>query len=120
MAPFPKHLAGEAFAYLTTTGRRTGRAREIEIWFALDDGGATVHVMSGAPSRAGWVHNLRADPAATVRVAGERRDVRAEGLGDGGEEDARARDLLVAKYGRDGSLDGWRARGLPVALRVGP
>jgi hypothetical protein len=26
----------EAFCYLTTTGRRTGRAHTIEIWFALD------------------------------------------------------------------------------------
>ncbi len=27
--------AREPFAYLTTTGRRTGVSREVEIWFAL-------------------------------------------------------------------------------------
>lgn len=116
---FPAELAAEAFAYLTTVGRRTGAAREIEIWFALAGGGSTIYVMSGAPDRAQWVRNLRAEPRVTLRIGDEQRAARAQPLGDGGEEDALARRLLVAKYARGGeSLDGWAARGLPVALRV--
>ncbi|MGH2498889.1 MAG: hypothetical protein ACRDF0_02165 [Candidatus Limnocylindria bacterium] len=33
MAPFER-LAGEAFAYLTTIGRGSGKPHTIEIWFA--------------------------------------------------------------------------------------
>jgi hypothetical protein len=31
-------LAGEQYAYLTTTGRISGRPHRIEIWFAVDAG----------------------------------------------------------------------------------
>jgi hypothetical protein len=30
------NYSGEQFIYLTTTGRKTGRPREIEIWFVED------------------------------------------------------------------------------------
>ena len=33
-----ERLADEDFAYLTTTGRRTGRDHTIEIWFGLGEG----------------------------------------------------------------------------------
>ncbi len=31
-------LAGESYCYLTTTGRKSGEPRTIEIWFALENG----------------------------------------------------------------------------------
>jgi hypothetical protein len=34
-------LGDEPFCYLTTTGRRTGRRRPIEIWFAVREGTVT-------------------------------------------------------------------------------
>jgi deazaflavin-dependent oxidoreductase (nitroreductase family) len=58
------------FLYLTTTGRVTGRPREIEIWFTSDDG--AFYVIAEHGENAQWVRNLRANPAVAVRV-GERR-----------------------------------------------
>src|SRR5919198_4125925 len=49
-------VSGDAeldYAYLTTTGRVTGRPHEIEIWFALHAG--TVYVLSGGGDRSDWV-----------------------------------------------------------------
>lgn len=45
MAPFER-LAAESVAYLTTTGRVSGKPHAIEIWFALD--GATLSTCSPA------------------------------------------------------------------------
>ncbi|HLM49379.1 MAG TPA: nitroreductase family deazaflavin-dependent oxidoreductase [Solirubrobacteraceae bacterium] len=108
-------LAGEDYAYLTTTGRRTGRPREIEIWFALR--GRTVFLMAGGGDGAQWVRNLRADPGVRVRVGDQRRRARARIVGDP-EEDRAARDLLVGKYAprSGGDLENWGRTGLPVAL----
>src|SRR5262245_66147729 len=51
---------------LTTTGRRTGRPREIEIWFTRREG--RLYLVAEHRERAQWVRNLRALPRVTVRV----------------------------------------------------
>src|SRR5439155_25676863 len=56
-----ERLADHDFAYLTTFGRRTGKAHTVEIWFGLDDG--RVYILSGGGDRADWVRNLRKDTA---------------------------------------------------------
>ena len=58
------------FLYLTTTGRRSGKPREIEIWFTRR--GARYYVMAERGERAHWVRNPRARAAVSVRV-GRRR-----------------------------------------------
>jgi deazaflavin-dependent oxidoreductase (nitroreductase family) len=52
---------------LTTTGRRTGEPRRIEIYLHIIDGRL---VISGMPSRRtrAWLRNVAADPAVTVHV----------------------------------------------------
>jgi deazaflavin-dependent oxidoreductase (nitroreductase family) len=117
---FDPALGSEPFAYLTTTGRRSGLPREIEIWFVLSDDGASVHVLAGAPDRARWLANARADPAVRVRIGGEERAGRAEVPEPGGAEDAAARAALVAKYGpgHGGDLRPWARRGGLLAIRV--
>ena len=58
----------EKYLYLTTRGRKTGRPREIEIWFTHHEDRFYViaeYVTSN------WVKNLQADPAVQVRVAGQ-------------------------------------------------
>lgn len=50
---------------LTTTGRRSGRAHRIEIWYVVLDG--VVHLV-GSPGPRDWLANLRVRPAATVHV----------------------------------------------------
>jgi deazaflavin-dependent oxidoreductase (nitroreductase family) len=60
--------AGEAeFLYLTTTGRRTGQPREIEIWFTRHAG--RYYLVAEHRDKANWVQNLRANPQVHVRVA---------------------------------------------------
>lgn len=58
------------FLYLTTTGRRTGLAREIEIWFTERDG--RFYLIAEHGENANWVRNIQANPRVTVRV-GDRR-----------------------------------------------
>ena len=58
--------ADEDCCYLTTTGRGSGAAREIEIWFALE--GDTLFMPSGGGARSNWVRNLIREPAVTVRI----------------------------------------------------
>jgi len=54
------------YLYLTTTGRRTGRPREIEIWFTQC--GGRYYLVAEHRERAQWVKNLRAEPRVAVRV----------------------------------------------------
>jgi len=61
--------AGEAeFLYLTTTGRRSGQPREIEIWFTHHEG--RYYLIAEHRDQANWVQNLRANPQVHIRVAG--------------------------------------------------
>ncbi|TMC76771.1 MAG: nitroreductase family deazaflavin-dependent oxidoreductase [Chloroflexi bacterium] len=67
-----ERLTNEDFAYLTTTGRRSGRAHTVEIWFAFRDG--RVYLLSGGGDRADWVRNLRKNPTVRVRIDQDWRD----------------------------------------------
>ena len=108
--------AGLDFCYLTTSGRRSGQKRTIEIWFAAE--GPTVYLLSGGREGAHWVQNIRHDPRVSVKIG--RRVYRGNArIVEGGPEDARARRLLAAKYEdwRDGKrLSGWARTSLPVAI----
>ena len=107
---------GEDFAYVTTTGRRTGRPHTIEIWFGVEKG--SVYVLSGGGDRSDWVRNLRAEPRVGLRIGDRSWSATARVVEDP-EEDAMARRLLATKY--QGWLEGrplsrWAATALPVAL----
>lgn len=54
------------YLYLTTTGRRSGQPREIEIWFTELDG--RYYIISELGRRSQWVRNLEARPHVHVRV----------------------------------------------------
>jgi deazaflavin-dependent oxidoreductase (nitroreductase family) len=58
----------EKYLYLTTRGRKTGKPREIEIWFTCRAGRFYV-IAEYAASQ--WVKNLQADANVRVRVGGE-------------------------------------------------
>lgn len=62
-------LAGGGLIDITTTGRRTGEPRRIEIVLHDIDGRLFI---SGMPRRAtrAWLHNLRADPRMIVHLKG--------------------------------------------------
>ncbi|MGA7730568.1 MAG: nitroreductase family deazaflavin-dependent oxidoreductase [Chloroflexia bacterium] len=110
-------LAGEQYCYLTTTGRKTGRAHTIEIWFAAQPDSAKLYMLAGGRERADWVKNIGANPAVQVRI--KSREFRGLGrvVTDLTEEQL-TRSLVVKKYyGRDRvHTTGWEAESLPVAI----
>lgn len=107
--------ADEAFCYVTTTGRVTGRPHEIEIWFGTS--GATIYMISGGGNRSDWVRNIAASPAVRVRIGSREFDGRGRVVVDAAE-DALARRLLLEKYAPtySGDLDDWGRTALPVAI----
>jgi deazaflavin-dependent oxidoreductase (nitroreductase family) len=54
------------YLYLTTTGRRSGQPRQIEIWFTRH--GSRYYVIAEHRDRAQWVRNLKIAPSVGVRV----------------------------------------------------
>lgn len=114
-------MAGDDFCYVATTGRRTGKPHEIEIWYARH--GDTLYLLAGAGRSSDWVANLARDPRCTVRIGADTFDAVARLLDDeaGGAdpvEESRARTLVFDKYQPryGGSLEDWRERSLPVAV----
>jgi deazaflavin-dependent oxidoreductase (nitroreductase family) len=97
--------------HLTTTGRRTRRPREIEIWFTRRGGRDYVIAETGV--RAQWVRNILAEPGVRWRVGADRFAGLARVV-DAAREAALVRAVRaasVAKYG-------WGA-GLVVELAPG-
>lgn len=89
----------QAHLYLTTTGRKTGRSREIEIWFTERSG--RYYLIAEHGRRAHWVRNLIAEPAVRVRVGRRRLAARArivDGRRDAGLRRT-VRALSERKYG---------------------
>ncbi len=106
---------GNLTILLTTTGRRSGRARTAALW-AYPDGDRLVVVGSNGGSRhvPAWVLNLRADPGAMAQVRRERRAVRAREAD--GQEYARLWELVNAAYpGYEAYLE-WAQRTIPLVV----
>ena len=98
-------LSKEDYCYLTTTGRKSGLPREIEIWFGIN--GNSLYLLSGGGNQSQWVKNLLANPNVTVRIAkhnfnGIARNVSEE------KEETTARHMLAGKY------QGWK-EGKPLS-----
>ena len=112
-----RQYTADEFCYLTTTGRVSGKAHEIEIWFALD--GATLYMLAGGRDSSDWVKNIRQQPAVRVRI----RDQVFEGQGrvvdEASDEAIRARELVGPKYDEwqpGQPKTGWTWESLPVAV----
>src|ERR1051326_3753484 len=97
------------FLSLTTTGRKTGLPREIEIWFVEADG--RIYVLAEHGYRGHWVQNILAKHEVRVRVGDH------QGNGSGRvldpEQDGDAY-LTIRQLARD--KYGW-GEGLPVEIR---
>ncbi len=104
----------DQFLYLTTTGRKTGLPRQIEIWFV--EMGDRLYILAEHYHRTQWVKNIRRNPRVRIRI----------GRRENPEFDATARALDPE---RDGEL--WQATqrlsrekhgwgdGLPVEITPG-
>lgn len=107
----------EPYAYLTTTGRVTGRPHEIEIWFAVD--ATTIYLLAERRDDADWVRNLQRRPDVAVRIARRTVGGKARVIAASSAEDTRARRLLWTKYATsDDDLTHWRDHALTVAVDV--
>ncbi len=96
------------YLYLTTTGRRSGQPREIEIWFTRRAGRYYVIAENGA--RAQWVQPLMANPPVRWRVAGRAVSGRARVVVAGAEA-----ALNAAVQARSRQKYGW-GEGLVIEL----
>ncbi len=85
--------------YLTTTGRRSGRPHEIEIWFGVIDD--VLYLISGNGATADWYRNSLAEPQVALRRADETHTGRARVV-DEPDERRRVGDVMGAKYVWDG------------------
>src|SRR5262245_43411131 len=87
------------FLYLTTTGRRTGLPREIEIWFT--EHGDCYYLIAEHRERAHWVRNLQAQPRVHVRLGDRTFKATARVVYDDDEPElaAAVKALSDAKYG---------------------
>lgn len=104
------------YCYLTTTGRISGTAHRIEIWFALQED--TLYMLAGDGERSDWIRNLMISSDVVVELGDRRRASRARVVEAGTDEDALARRLLFEKYTARGNtdLEAWAASALPVAI----
>ncbi len=69
---------GTPVLLLTTIGRKSGEPRTLPIYY-MEDGERVVLVASnaGTSSDPAWLHNIRANPAVTVRIRNEERKMSA-------------------------------------------
>jgi deazaflavin-dependent oxidoreductase (nitroreductase family) len=86
------------YLYLTTNGRVTGQAREIEIWFA--EQGGHFYLLAERES-ANWVRNIQPHPQVKVRVGDTEFDAIAHVVRNDREPQlaATVKALFNAKYG---------------------
>jgi deazaflavin-dependent oxidoreductase (nitroreductase family) len=84
---------------IVTTGRRSGRPHEIEIWFGVMDG--AMYLISGNGTTADWYRNMLAHREVIVQLAGDEHAGRARVVTDPAER-RRCGDLMRAKYDYDG------------------
>ncbi|WP_221329581.1 nitroreductase/quinone reductase family protein [Actinoplanes sp. L3-i22] len=82
---------------LTTVGRKSGQERKSPLQYVADQGAYVVVGSNwGGPNAPGWVHNLRAKPAATITIGG--RDLAVEAQEATGDERERLWQLFVDQW----------------------
>ena len=106
--PIGNKSSEEQYLYLTTTGRKTGEPREIEIWFVQFAG--RFYILAEMFHRAQWVKNIMNDPRVRVRLADDEFQATARVLDNERDNETwqKAQELARKKYG-------W-GDGLPVEI----
>ena len=100
-------LATERTVDITTTGRRSGEARRIEIWFHNVKGRIYI---TGMPGSRDWYANLLADPQLTFHLKESvTADLDATALPISGEEKRRVLRTILERLGKD-NIDEWMER----------
>ncbi len=101
---------------LETTGRRSGEPRLVPLTGSADDDG--VWVVSQHGHRAGWAHNIEADPRVRIRVNGNWRNGTAAFRPDD-DVRARARSFGSGKVSSAAAAIAMRAlESDPISVRI--
>lgn len=66
---------------MTTTGRRSGEPRTIEIWWFYFEG---QFIVTGTPGRRDWMANVRSDPRVVIEAGDLRVEATATEISDEG------------------------------------
>lgn len=91
--------------WIHTTGRISGEAHRVTVWFAHSDG--TLYVLSRHGDQADWVRNVRADGHVVASHGRESRQGSARVVTDA-EEVMRGARAMFDKYSpRHRGLEGW-------------
>jgi deazaflavin-dependent oxidoreductase (nitroreductase family) len=96
------------YLYLTTTGRITGKPREIEIWFVESDG--KLYILAEHLHETQWVKNIKRNPRVRVRLGRSSFEATARVL----DYNRDRKEWLAAQYLAREKY-GW-GDGLPVEL----
>ena len=98
------------FIYVTTTGRVTGKPREIEIWFV--ESGDKLYILAEHFFKTQWVQNIDRNPRIRVRLGERECDATARILD---RETDRAAWEVAEQLARE--KYGW-GEGLPVEITL--
>jgi deazaflavin-dependent oxidoreductase (nitroreductase family) len=104
-------IENEKYAYVTTTGRKSGLPRQIEIWFVATDG--KIYILAEHGLKAQWVQNILVNPEVHVKIGDQEWNGTASVLDPEKNADVyiRAQELSRQKYD-------W-GDGLPVEISLG-
>jgi len=109
MSVFALH-AGDECCDLITIGRRTGKLRQVEIWFGVIDD--VLYLISGGGDSADWYRNACASGTATVVFGEQHVECVVRQVADA-DERRRVGELMGAKYVWEGdpsiglTFDAW-------------
>jgi len=103
-------LIGRLVLLLTTTGRKTGKARVTPLQYEEIDG--RIYLGAALGQRADWVRNIRANPAVEVQVKGRRFHATASIINECGQ----IADFLEVRLQRHPRMVGAILRGNGLAL----
>lgn len=100
---------------LTTTGRKSGRARTVPLCFLRDDDRIVlVASQGGLPANPQWYHNITANPAVEIEIGQRHAAYRAHTADQ--SERARLWPALVDLYADYASYQSWTEREIPVVI----
>ncbi len=106
-------LSGAEELEVLTTGRHSGTAHSVRVWFAYD--GEVIWLRTDRA--ADWLRNLEREPRCRIRVGTIERAARREPVVDEGAALRHIVDLWREKYGREWVSDWYVERGrVPVKL----
>ncbi|MEM9652648.1 MAG: nitroreductase/quinone reductase family protein [Actinomycetota bacterium] len=104
---------GNPTMLVTMIGRRSGRELTSPLSYATDgDGWIIMASAGGSETTPAWAFNLRANPAVTVELLGER--FRATAAETAGDERARVFDLMITQLPRFADYQAAVSRRIPL------